>query len=114
MLLSFSVEPLAGNLAIYLLGVVFVLLPLQTIWLLPVLGARAERIISNTNSAAAAPNPNNHLIFIAFETSPHSNLNTSNGGWQSLQKRSISLLRARMPILSKAVPRRSPTGCSPW
>lgn len=53
----------ATNFALYIFGAIFVLLLLQTVWLLPLLNARAEQVIAGTT----APPPNTHLIFIAFE-----------------------------------------------
>jgi len=53
----------ATNLALYVFGSIFVLLLLQTVWLLPLLNARAEQVINGVT----APYSNNHLIFIAFE-----------------------------------------------
>ncbi|CAN5420969.1 hypothetical protein BH10ACI1_BH10ACI1_35630 [soil metagenome] len=53
----------AGDFALYIFGAIFVLLLLQTVWLLPLLNIRAEQVIAGT----VAPHSNNHLIFIAFE-----------------------------------------------
>ncbi len=53
----------ATNFALYVFGAIFVLLLLQTVWLLPLLYVRAEQVIAGI----AAPHSNNHLIFIAFE-----------------------------------------------
>lgn len=63
MLVSLFFARPATNFALYILGAVFVLLLLQTVWLLPLLNARAEQVIAG----ATAPYSNNHLIFIAFE-----------------------------------------------
>ncbi|MER3461707.1 MAG: hypothetical protein C4342_01355 [Armatimonadota bacterium] len=64
MLISLSLARPAGDFALYIFGAIFVLLLLQTVWLLPLLNARAEQVIAGV----AAPHSNNHLIFIAFET----------------------------------------------
>ena len=45
-------------------GVIAVLLILETVWLLPVLDARATEVINGT----AAPYSNTHLIYIAFDS----------------------------------------------
>ncbi len=60
--LLFFARP-AGVFALYIFGAIFVLLLLQTVWLLPLLVARAEQVIAGTT----APPPKTHLIFIAFE-----------------------------------------------
>lgn len=64
MLISLLLARPAGDFALYIFGAIFVLLLLQTVWLLPLLNARAELVIAGV----AAPHSNNHLIFIAFET----------------------------------------------
>lgn len=64
MLISLLLARPAGDFALYIFGAIFVLLLLQTVWLLPLLNARAEQVIAGV----AAPHSNNHLIFIAFET----------------------------------------------
>lgn len=64
MLVSMLLARPAGDFALYIFGAIFVLLLLQTVWLLPLLNARAEQVIAGV----AAPHSNNHLIFIAFET----------------------------------------------
>ena len=53
----------ATNFALYIFGAIFILLLLQTVWLLPLLNARAEQVINGTT----APFSYNHLIFIGFE-----------------------------------------------
>lgn len=63
MLVSLFFARPATNFALYVFGAIFVLLLLQTVWLLPLLNARAEQVIAGTT----APHSNNHLIFIAFE-----------------------------------------------
>lgn len=64
MLISLLLARPASDFAFYIFGAIFVLLLLQTVWLLPILNARAEQVIAGV----AAPHSNNHLIFIAFET----------------------------------------------
>ncbi len=53
----------ATDFALYIFGALFILLLLQTVWLLPLLNTRAEQVIAGT----VAPHSYNHLIFIAFE-----------------------------------------------
>jgi len=53
----------ATNFALYIFGAIFVLLLLQTVWLLPLLNIRAEQVINGV----IAPFSYNHLIFIGFE-----------------------------------------------
>lgn len=48
---------------LYAFGVIFVLLLLETFWLLPVLDARATEVINGTG----APFSNSHFIYIAFD-----------------------------------------------
>ena len=60
--LLFFARP-AGVFAFYVFGAICVLLILQTVWLLPLLVARADQVIAGTT----APAPKTHLIFIAFE-----------------------------------------------
>lgn len=48
---------------LYAFGVIFVLLLLETFWLLPVLDARATEVIN----ATAPPFSNTHHIYIAFD-----------------------------------------------
>jgi hypothetical protein len=43
---------------------IFVLLALETLWLLPLLDVRAEQVISGT----AAPYSNTHVIYIVFDS----------------------------------------------
>jgi len=62
LVLLFFARP-AGVFALYIFGAVFVLLLLQTVWLLPLLNIRAEQVIAGET----APYSYNHLIFIAFE-----------------------------------------------
>lgn len=63
LLISLLLQRPAENFAFYLFGAIIVLLLLQTIWLLPLLNARAEQIINGI----AAPPSNDHLIFVMFE-----------------------------------------------
>lgn len=63
MLVSLFFARPAGVIALYIFGAVFVLLLLQTVWLLPLLNVRAEQVIAGIS----APHSNSHLIFIAFE-----------------------------------------------
>jgi hypothetical protein len=63
MLVSLFFAPPEGVFALYVFGVIFLLLMLQTVWLLPLLNIRAEQVIAGE----VAPHSNNHLIFIAFE-----------------------------------------------
>ena len=51
------------KLPIYLFAVILILLILETVWLLPVLDARATEVINGTN----APFSNAHFIYIAFD-----------------------------------------------
>lgn len=63
MLISlFFVRP-ATKFALYIFGAIFVLLILQTGWLLPLLDARAEQIIAGMTALPSY----NHLIYITFE-----------------------------------------------
>ena len=48
---------------LYSFAVIFILLMLETLWLLPVLDARATEVINGT----AAPFSNTHFIYIAFD-----------------------------------------------
>lgn len=63
MLFSLFFSRPATNFPLYVFGAIFVLLLLQTVWLLPLLNVRAEQVIAGE----VAPHSNNHLIFIAFE-----------------------------------------------
>ncbi len=63
MLVSLFFARPATNFALYIFGAIFILLLLQTVWLLPLLNVRAEQGIAGT----VAPQSNTHLIFIAFE-----------------------------------------------
>lgn len=58
----FFVKP-KSKLAIMTFGTILVLLLLQTLWLLPVLDAKAEMVIAGT----AAPYSNTHIYYIVFE-----------------------------------------------
>lgn len=63
MLVSLFFARPADVFALYVFGVIFLVLILQTVWLLPLLNIRAEQVIAGE----VAPHSNNHLIFIAFE-----------------------------------------------
>lgn len=63
LLVSLFIERPAKNFALYLFGAILILLLLQTIWLLPLLNARAEQIIKGT----LVPHSKNHLTYVAFE-----------------------------------------------
>lgn len=53
----------SGKFALYSLAVIFAILILETVWLLPLLDARAEQVINGT----AEPFSNTHFIYIAFD-----------------------------------------------
>lgn len=63
MLVSLFLARPAQEFALYVFGAICVLLILQTAWLLPLLTARAERVIAGSSE----PRSKIHLIFIAFE-----------------------------------------------
>ena len=64
LVLSFVFEcPKGGKSWLYCFGAIAVLLLLETVWLLPVLDARADEVIKGT----ASPNSNTHVIYIAFD-----------------------------------------------
>ncbi len=52
-----------GNFPLIAFGIIALLLILETVWLLPVLDARAIEVINGTN----APFSNAHFIYIAFD-----------------------------------------------
>lgn len=58
----FAAQP-AENVALYLFGLISILLALQTVWLLPLLNRRAEQVIAGK----PAPPSKKHLIYVAFE-----------------------------------------------
>ncbi len=62
-IVSFFMNRPKSRFPLYLFGVIFVLLILQTFWLLPVLDARAETIISG----GVPPDSILHFIYIAFD-----------------------------------------------
>lgn len=65
MLISLLVQkPRKSRFPSVMFGVIAVLLILETVWLLPVLDARATEVIQGT----AAPYSNTHLIYIAFDS----------------------------------------------
>lgn len=63
LLVSLFLERPASNFALYLFGAIFGLLVLQTVWLLPLLNARAEQVIKGTPVLRSK----NHLIYVLFE-----------------------------------------------
>ena len=63
LVLSFFFARPKGKSWIYCYGVIAVLLLLETVWLLPVLDARAEQVINGT----ASPNSNTHVVYIVFD-----------------------------------------------
>ena len=60
---SFFIARPKNKFPLYCFAVIFVLLVLETVWLLPVLDARAEAIISGNAPPASVL----HLIYIAFD-----------------------------------------------
>lgn len=63
MIVSFFIKRPKTKFPVYSFGIILVLLILETFWLLPVLDARAEQVISGT----ASPFSNTHLFYIAFD-----------------------------------------------
>ena len=63
LLISFFVEKPKAKFPLAAFGIISVLLILETVWLLPVLDARAVEVIGGT----AAPRSNAHFIYIAFD-----------------------------------------------
>lgn len=63
MLVSLFARRPKGNFPVYSFAVIFILLLLETIWLLPLLDARAAEVINGT----APPYSNLHFIYIAFD-----------------------------------------------
>ena len=63
LLVSFLFVKPEKNFALVLFGIIVLLLVLQTVWLLPMLKARAEAVISESFASSS----NTHLIYIAFE-----------------------------------------------
>lgn len=63
MLGSFFIARSKNKFPLYCFGVIFVLLVLETVWLLPILDARAEAIISGNAPPASVL----HFIYIAFD-----------------------------------------------
>jgi hypothetical protein len=63
MLASFIKVKPKNKLQLYSFAVIALLLILETVWLLPVLDARATEVINGT----APPFSNGHLIYIAFD-----------------------------------------------
>lgn len=63
LLISFFFVRPQNKFALASFGVIALLLVLETIWLLPVLDARAAQVIAGS----AAPHSNAHLFYVAFE-----------------------------------------------
>jgi hypothetical protein len=63
MLVSLLIKRPKGRFAPYAFAIIAGLLFLETVWLLPVLDARATEVINGT----AAPYSNTHFIYIAFD-----------------------------------------------
>jgi hypothetical protein len=63
LLISFFFDRPRGKFPLASFGIIVFLLILETVWLLPVLDARATEVINGT----AAPFSNLHLIYIAFD-----------------------------------------------
>ena len=63
LVISLFVNKPKGRFPVLAFGVIAVLLFLETVWLLPVLDARASEVINGT----AAPYSNMHLFYIAFD-----------------------------------------------
>lgn len=63
MIISLFVKRPKTKFPFYSFAVIFILLILETVWLLPVLDARATEVINGT----AAPFSNSHFIYIVFD-----------------------------------------------
>ena len=63
MLVSLFMNRPKTKFPLYFFAIILILLILETVWLLPLLNARAEQVINGVT----APFSYNHLIFIAFE-----------------------------------------------
>lgn len=63
LLISFFVEKPKAKFPLAAFGIIAVLLILETVWLLPVLDARAIEVIGGT----AAPGSHTHFVYIAFD-----------------------------------------------
>jgi hypothetical protein len=63
MLVSLFIQRPKTKFPIYAFAVILILLILETVWLLPVLDARAEQVINGT----AAPFSNTHIFYIVFD-----------------------------------------------
>ncbi len=63
MLVSLFARRPKGNFPVYSFAVIFILLLLETIWLLPLLDARAAEVINGT----VPPYSNLHFIYIALD-----------------------------------------------
>jgi hypothetical protein len=62
--ISFFKVRAKNKFALMYFAAILILLILQTVWLLPVLNARADAVIDGTS----APYSNTHIIYIVFET----------------------------------------------
>lgn len=63
MIISLFLKRPKTKFPLYLFAVILLILILETVWLLPVLDARAEQVINGT----AAPFSNAHIIYIVFD-----------------------------------------------
>jgi hypothetical protein len=63
MVISLFVNKPKGRIPVLAFGIIAALLFLETVWLLPVLDARATGVINGT----AAPYSNMHIFYIAFD-----------------------------------------------
>jgi hypothetical protein len=63
MIISLFLKRPKTKFPLYAFAVILLLLILETVWLLPVLDARAEQVINGT----AAPHSNSHVIYIVFD-----------------------------------------------
>lgn len=63
MILSLFIKRPKTRFPVYSFAVILLLLVLETVWLLPLLDARAEQVINGT----AAPFSNSHIIYIVFD-----------------------------------------------
>jgi hypothetical protein len=63
MIISLFLKRPKTKFPLYAFAVILLLLILETVWLLPVLDARAEQVINGT----AAPYSNTHIFYIVFD-----------------------------------------------
>ncbi len=63
LMISFLRSKPASKSPLYIFSIIAILLFLETVWLLPVLDARAVEVINGT----AAPYSNTHVIYIVFD-----------------------------------------------